>query len=663
MTISLPGQPRAEVLLRSAILEPAHAYLLHGPPGTGKRDASRAFAALLLGCDVRRIVPGSHPDLAMIEPEGESLLVDQIHELSAALRYRPQEALRCVGIVDEADRLNRDAANAFLKTLEEPPGDVVMILVADDVSRVLPTVRSRCQPIAFPPLSASAVAARLEADGVAMVEAAAIGQRARGDLAFARRLAADPAVRTWIAEVETRVATALSVGLVQEDAAVQATMAGINMLALVLTSSRSGLGLALIGILVLQLVMPAAPRMRLIGLFSVVPAVIIGFRIANWTAFTAPEQSVQSAGLSLVIWLLVSALLGALIAAIAVKLIPGGAPYGPQGRASHRTLLIAATGAIMLVIALVIKTGGPSGMVTSIREGFTGPIGQAGVRIGIGSNMRDHWWATAWDGFQAEPWYGWGAGTFRLLEQITQNPSYVTDSAHNTLLEAISGTGLLGGVPFIIGGIALLVMTIAGVRHARVGDEIGATVIAVGGIAFIVQGLVDVNWSLVVPGVIVYAAIGAIAPKAHRQRRVVPVGRAITGALCVGLIFAGLLAVPTWLSARDTARSNDAFIENPQLALNLAASAHRFNPLGIDPLLAQADAQQALGDAQGAQATLLEAIRLEPTNYEPWLAYGTYLAYAWNHPAAGRAALEHALKLSGDDASVHVVLDTLPVAG
>ncbi len=440
-------------------------------------------------------------------------------------------------------------------------------------------------------------------------------------------------------------------------------IAAINMLALVLTSSRSGLGLALIGILVLQLVMPAAPRMRLIGLFSVVPAVIIGFRIANWTAFTAPEQSLQSAGSSLVIWLFVSALLGALIAAIAVKLIPGGAPYGPQGRASHRTLLIAATGAIMLVIALVIKTGGPSGLVTSIREGFTGPIGQAGVRIGIGSNMRDHWWATAWDGFQAEPWYGWGAGTFRLLEQITQNPSYVTDSAHNTLLEAISGTGLLGGVPFIIGGIALLVMTIAGVRHARVGDEIGATVIAVGGIAFVVQGLVDVNWSLVVPGVIVYAAIGAIAPKAHRQRRVVPVGRAITGALCVGLIFAGLLAVPTWLSARDTARSNDAFIENPQLALNLAASAHRFNPLGIDPLLAQADAQQALGDAQGAQATLLEAIRLEPTNYEPWLAYGTYLAYAWNHPAAGRAALEHALKLSGDDASVHVVLDTLPVAG
>jgi DNA polymerase III subunit delta' len=228
MTISLPGQPRAEVLLRAAVAEPAHAYLLHGPPGTGKHDASRVFAALLLGCDVRRVVPGSHPDLAMIEPEGESLLVDQIHELSGALRYRPQEAVRRVGIVDEADRLNRDAANAFLKTLEEPPGDVVLILVAEDLSRVLPTVRSRCQPIAFSPLSASALAARLEAEGVATDLAADLGGRARGDLDFARRLATDPAARQWIGEVEARVAQALSVGLDQEDAAVQATLAGVK---------------------------------------------------------------------------------------------------------------------------------------------------------------------------------------------------------------------------------------------------------------------------------------------------------------------------------------------------------------------------------------------------------------------------------------------------
>ena len=200
MTLSLPGQPRAEVLLRAALAGPAHAYLLHGPAGTGKRDAARAFAAALLGCDERRVVPGSHPDFALIEPEGEALLVDQVHELSAALRYRPQEAPRRVGIVDEADRLNRDAANAFLKTLEEPPGDVVLILIADDLERVLPTVRSRCQAVPFPPLAAGAIA---------------------------ERLAADAAVGEWVRGVERDVAGLLTVGLA-EDAAVRRAFAGVK---------------------------------------------------------------------------------------------------------------------------------------------------------------------------------------------------------------------------------------------------------------------------------------------------------------------------------------------------------------------------------------------------------------------------------------------------
>ena len=227
MTLALPGQPRAEALLNAGLRAPAHAYLLHGPAGTGKRDAARAFAAALLGCDERRAVPGSHPDFAQIEPEGEALLVDQVHELSAALRYRPQEAPRRVGIVDEADRLNGDAANAFLKTLEEPPGEVVLILIADDLERVLPTVRSRCQPVPFPPLAAAGIAERLVVDGTPAAAAAAAARRARGDLGFARRLAADAAVGAWVAGIEADVAALLTTGLA-EDAAVQRTYAGVK---------------------------------------------------------------------------------------------------------------------------------------------------------------------------------------------------------------------------------------------------------------------------------------------------------------------------------------------------------------------------------------------------------------------------------------------------
>ena len=439
-------------------------------------------------------------------------------------------------------------------------------------------------------------------------------------------------------------------------------IASINMLALVLTSSRSGLGLALIGIIALLLVLPAAPRMRLIGLLAVIPAVICGFKIAMWTAFTAPEQSVLPAGWGLIYALVGSALLGAAIAALAVRVLPGAEPTGDRGRASRRTLLIALGGVILLVIGFVVRTGGPSGAVNAIRAGFTGPVGQAGVRVGIGSNLRDHWWATAWDGFRAEPWHGWGAGTFRLLEQITQNPTYVTDSAHNTLLEALAGTGLAGGLPFIIGGVALVMMAVTGVRHPRAGDEIGATVVAIGAIAFLAQGLVDVDWSLLAQGVLVYAAIGAIAPAPHQQSRVTAPARALAGAVCVGLVFAGLVGVPTWLSARDSLLSENVLIDNPQAAYEAAASAHRYNPLAVDALLAEADALQELGDTQGAQTALRQAIALEPKNYEAWLAYGTYLAYSWDQLEQGRAALQQALKLSGNDGSVYVVVDTLPPA-
>jgi len=438
---------------------------------------------------------------------------------------------------------------------------------------------------------------------------------------------------------------------------------GVNMLALVLTSSRSGLGLALVGIIALQLLLPAAPRMRLIGILAAIPALALGFRIATWPTFGDLTKAVSPAGLSLSAALVLAAALGALLAVIAVRVIPGAEPDGLSQRASRRTLLLALGSVLILMGAVVIKAGGLSGTIDAIRRGFTGPVGQSGVRVGLGSNLRDHWWSTALDGFRADPWHGWGAGTFRLLEQTTRAPAYTTGSAHNTVLEALAGTGLAGGIPFLIGGIALAAMAIAGIRHARPGDAVGALVVAVSGLAFVLQGLVDVDWSLAAQGVLVYAAIGAIAPAPNLQSRVTISGRAIAGGLCVGLVFAGLLGVPIWFSARDTSRSQALLFEQPQVALDAAASANRYNPYAVDPLMAEADALQALGDTTGAQHALLEAIALEPKNYEPWLAYGTYLAYSWGQLAEGRAALQQALKLSGDDPSVHVVIDTLPPVG
>ena len=184
--------------------------------------------------------------------------------------------------------------------------------------------------------------------------------------------------------------------------------------------------------------------------------------------------------------------------------------------------------------------------------------------------------------------------------------------------------------------------------------------VVVASLAFLLQGLVDVDWSLAAVGVVVYAAIGAIAPVDRLQTRIAPAGRAIAGVLCIGLIAAGLLALPFWLSARQTVESQNLIVDDPTTALALAASAHRSNPLAVPPLLAEADARESLGDSAGARAALQEAIRLEPSNYEAWLAYGTYLAFAWDDPVGGRAALQWAARLSGGDESVFVVLDAVP---
>ncbi len=437
-------------------------------------------------------------------------------------------------------------------------------------------------------------------------------------------------------------------------------VAAVNALALVLTSSRSGLGLAVIGVLALLLLLPTPPRMRLAGLVAIAPAVVLGLRIANWTAFTAPQQSVEPAGWGLVGATVVAAALGAGIAVVLHRALPGNDPAGAPRRATRRTLAIAAAGVVVLAAAVIVRAGGIRGTFDAVRAGFTGPVGQSGVRVGIGSNYRDHWWATAWDGFTAEPLHGWGAGTFRLLELITQKPVQITDSAHNTILEVLAGTGLIGGLPFLAASVALVVMAVLAIRGPRRDDAIGATVTAIAALAFLLQGLVDVDWSLAAEGVIVAAALGAILPGPTTQRPIPAPWRAATGVLCVGLAAAGLLGVPFWLSERQTVESQDLVAEQPLEALALASSAHRLNPLAVAPLLAQADAFESLGASRRAQLALIEAIRREPRNFEGWLDFGTYLAFAWGDVEGGRAALERAARLSGDDGSVYVVLDTLP---
>lgn len=141
----------------------SHAYLFSGPEGAGKRTLALEFAASLV-CETRsfppcaecsacrRVSSKTHPDVSMVEAATRNILISQILELRSGLHYMSFEGGYKVGIVPEAERMNSHAQNAFLKTLEEPPSETVLILTTTNLSRLLPTIISRCQLLRLGPL-------------------------------------------------------------------------------------------------------------------------------------------------------------------------------------------------------------------------------------------------------------------------------------------------------------------------------------------------------------------------------------------------------------------------------------------------------------------------------------------------------------------------------
>jgi DNA polymerase-3 subunit delta' len=202
----VPGQDSAAAFLARALRQPHHAYLFAGPEGSGKRLAMRAFAAALLcpnggcgECRACRLAMGErHPNMVVIEPSGPDILVGKDASDPNTARWfasraylTPPEPGRKVMVVLQADRLRIEAADVLLKVLEEPPTDTLFLLLSARPDELPDTVRSRCQEIAFPPLSEDFVVRTLVAEGRDERRARLACRLAGGNLGRARRLAAD----------------------------------------------------------------------------------------------------------------------------------------------------------------------------------------------------------------------------------------------------------------------------------------------------------------------------------------------------------------------------------------------------------------------------------------------------------------------------------------
>ena len=202
--LALEAHPHAAAVLGAALTEPSHAYLFQGPAGTGKRDAARRFAAALLSEGVAdpdnaraRVMSGSHTDLTWVAPSGahEMRRADVDEAVVSAASRTPFESSRRVFVIEHADAMNDEAANTLLKTLEEPPSYVVLVLLTNRPGQVLPTIASRCQPVRFDPLSADAITERLAAEGIEPSRARACARLSLGDADRAAELAAAPELR------------------------------------------------------------------------------------------------------------------------------------------------------------------------------------------------------------------------------------------------------------------------------------------------------------------------------------------------------------------------------------------------------------------------------------------------------------------------------------
>jgi DNA polymerase-3 subunit delta' len=194
-------RPTLEMLAAGAG-RPSHAYLFVGPASVGKATVARRFAASVLcgddaGC-IRRVLGDTHPDLMLVEPDGRTALtVQRARETVARAVLTPVEADHKVFVFEEAGAMNDEAANALLKTLEEPTPTTVFILVAESEDELPSTVASRARTILFGRVPDAEIATALVRRGVEADQAERAAAASGGRPGLALMLATRPEVAAF----------------------------------------------------------------------------------------------------------------------------------------------------------------------------------------------------------------------------------------------------------------------------------------------------------------------------------------------------------------------------------------------------------------------------------------------------------------------------------
>lgn len=289
-----------------------------------------------------------------------------------------------------------------------------------------------------------------------------------------------------------------------------------------------------------------------------------------------------------------------LLAGAAVAALLARAPRPAGSPALRRVALAAGVVAALVVIVVGVVEARPAW------HSFTSSaaVGNQGPRLSAASNFRWVWWKQAWHGWDQHPLAGTGAGTFHVtnLRYRTSYLDFATEP-HDLPVQFLSEAGGIGLLLFAAACLALLWR-----GHGRRGHELALALILP---AYLLHGLVDIDWDFLAVSAPAFLVAGALAGRAAPHVRLS--GFAVLSATGVALIAFGVLLLP-WLGDRW---SNDAlFASTPARTVTLAERARSVDPLLVEPLWTEAGVRK---DPRKALALYAEAVRKQPQNAQAWL--------------------------------------------